>query len=199
MNNEKWLTFPELIDTGRSVRWLRLLAWFAAVCAGFLQIWAVRFWLSPDGNTYLDIASTYLRGDWKNAINAYWSPLFSWLLACCLVIFRPSPYWESTMLHLLNFVAFLFSLLTFEFFFRAFLMVRKQLGWATRESEDLPEVGWWVLGYGLFFSTSLFILSLDITTPDICVAVWTFLIAGLILRIGTTRGSLALFSLLGFT
>jgi hypothetical protein len=199
MNIGKWLPSFELASPGRIVPRLRLLAWSAAVCAGFLEVWAARFWLSPDGNTYLDIASSYLRADWKNAVNAYWSPLFSWLLAFCLAIFHPSSYWESTLLHLLNFVAFLLSLLTFEFFFRAFLRARKQFAWAMRENEDLSETGWWVLGYGLFFSTSLFVLPLNITTPDICVAVWTFLVAGLILRISTSSGSPALFALLGLT
>ncbi len=199
MNIGKWLFSPALSSPGRTLPRLRLLAWLVAVCTGFLQAWAVRFWLSPDGNTYLDIASSYCRGDWKNAVNAYWSPLFSWLLAFCLAIFRPGPYWESTLLHLLNFVAFLLSLLAFEFFFRAFLSARKQLAWTMRENGDLPEAGWWVLGYGLFFSTSFFVLSLNITTPDIWVAVWTFLVAGLILRIRTSSGSPALFALLGIT
>jgi len=182
----------------RSIRRLRALAWLAAVGTGFLQVWAVRFWLSPDGNTYLDIASAYLRGDWKNAVNAYWSPLFSWLLALCLATFHPDAYWESTLLHLLNFAAFLLSLLSFEFFFRNFLRARKQLAWAAAEDEALPEVAWWLLGYGVFFSTSYFVLSLGITTPDIWVAFWTYLIAGLILRIATSGGGLRLFAALGF-
>jgi hypothetical protein len=95
---------------------IRGIFWLVTICAGFLQAWASRFWISPDGINYLDIASAYLRGDWNHAVNAYWSPLFSWLLALCFWVFRPSPYWESTLLHLLNFVGLLLALRSFEFF-----------------------------------------------------------------------------------
>jgi hypothetical protein len=100
----------------RNLRLLRAFFWLATIVTGFLQAWSARFWLSPDGTNYLDIATAYLRGDWKNAVNAYWSPLFSWLLAFSLRVLHPTPYRESTLLHLLNFAALLVSLLSFEFF-----------------------------------------------------------------------------------
>ena len=31
-----------------------------------------------DGVSYLDIGDAYFRGDWKAAVNAYWSPVYSW-------------------------------------------------------------------------------------------------------------------------
>lgn len=40
-----------------------------------------RFQINPDGISYLSIAGNYLAGDWATAINGYWSPLYSWLLA----------------------------------------------------------------------------------------------------------------------
>src|SRR5713226_6377798 len=104
------------LDSPKKLRMLRAAFWAIAILAGFLQTWAARFWLSPDATNYLDIASTYLRADWHNALNSYWSPLFSWILAFALGIFRPVPYWESTLLHLVNFAGFLAALLTFEFF-----------------------------------------------------------------------------------
>jgi len=178
---------------------LRTLFWLITLSAGFLQVWAARFWISPDGNNYLDVASAYLRGDWTHAVNAYWSPLFSWLLALCLGLFRPSSRWESTLLHLLNFVALLLALRSFEFFFQAFLRAQKTLGWTGDAEEPLSDLGWWALGYGLFLSTSLYVLSVSATTPDMFVAVFTYLIAGLILRIWAQRGGWLLFAALGFT
>ncbi len=182
-----------------NLRRLRLFFWIITLGAGFLQVWAARFSMSPDGTCYLDIASAYMRHDWGHAVNAYWSPLFSWLVALCLIIFRPSPYWESTLLHLLNFLALLLALRSFEFFFSGFLRVRKQFGWMDAESETLSELGWWALGYGLFLSTSLYVLSASLTMPDMWVAVLTYLVAGLIVRIWSMGGGWHLFAALGLT
>jgi 4-amino-4-deoxy-L-arabinose transferase-like glycosyltransferase len=182
----------------RNLQLLRAVFWFVTACAGFLQVWSARFSVSPDGNCYLDIASAYLNGDWNHAVNAYWSPLFPWLLAICLWVFHPSPYWESTLLHLLNFIALLVSLLSFEFFFRSFLHLRKHFNWDGENDRELPELAWWALGYGLFLSTSLFILTSSLTMPDMWVAAATYLVAGLILRIWTQGGSWGLFTVLGF-
>jgi 4-amino-4-deoxy-L-arabinose transferase-like glycosyltransferase len=188
----------EPADPRRNLQLLRAVFWFVTACAGFLQAWASRFWISPDGNNYLDIASAYLRGDWNHAVNAYWSPLFSWLLALCLWLFRPSPYWESTLLHLLNFGGLLLALRSFEFFFRAFLRMQKLYSQAAGAEESLSDLGWWTLGYGIFLSTSLFVQSVVSTTPDMWVGVFTYLVVGLLLRIWTQGGGWGLFAALGF-
>src|SRR5437899_2139704 len=133
----------------------RLLAFIL----GFLQTWASRFYIEPDGVNYLDVARAYLRRDWTNALNAYWSPLYSWLLALIQWTFHPSPYWESTFLHLLNFVLFLFALASFEFFFRRFLSFSKVLCPAV-EGEGKPEWAWWTLGYTAFLVCALRLLTL---------------------------------------
>ncbi len=83
---------------------------------GILQAWAGRFYIEHDGVNYLDVANAYARHDWQRAINGYWSPLYSWLLAIVEIVFRPPPYWQSTFLHLLNFLLFMFALIAFEFF-----------------------------------------------------------------------------------
>jgi hypothetical protein len=199
MASERFSSLGEAEDTGQNLKLLRAIFWLVTIAAGFLQAWASRFWISPDGNNYLDVASAYLRGDWTHAVNAYWSPLFSWLLALCLWFFRPSPYWESTLLHLLNFAALLLALRAFEFFFRAFLQMQKQFGGADSANEQLSEWGWWALGYGLFLSTALLVQTVSATTPDIWVSALTFLISGLILRIWTQGGGWLLFAALGFT
>src|SRR5260370_5925675 len=157
------------------LRILRRVCWGIAIVAGCLQVWAARFYPSADGNNYLEIAIAYLRGDWKNAVNAYWSPLFSWLLALCLGIFRPNPYWESTVLHLLNFAGLLVGVRCFEFFFGTFLRIQEQFGSEVKGDLVVPEFGWWVLGYGLFLSSSLLVLSIRVSTPDMWLSALTFL------------------------
>jgi 4-amino-4-deoxy-L-arabinose transferase-like glycosyltransferase len=183
-------------DNRRAVRAVRAFCWTVTICAGFLQAWAVRFSPSPDATNYLDMAGAVLRGDWKNAVNAYWSPLFSWLLALGLKLTGSKPYWESTLLQLVNFAGLLVALWSFEFFFRALLRLRERFA-STDSEEPLSEQGWWVLGYGLFLSTAFFVQAVTTTTPDVWVSAFTYLAAGLILRIRADRGGWRLFALLG--
>jgi hypothetical protein len=45
-----------------------------------------RYCINPDGISYISIAQKYLRGDFADAINGYWGPLYSWLLTPLLLI-----------------------------------------------------------------------------------------------------------------
>src|SRR5260370_2799538 len=189
----------EELDSPRNLRLLRVVFWAIAIVAGFLQAWAARFWLSPDATNYLDIASTYLRADWKHAVNGYWSPFFSWVLALAMGVFHSGPVSECTLLDCVNFGGMLIALGCFEFFLRGLLVVRRKFLGVTGEQEALPELTLWVLGYGIFLSTSLFVLNVAMTTPDIWVAALTYIGAGLILRIQTAGGGSLLFAFLGLT
>lgn len=50
---------------------------YTALGLGLLSVY--QFQINPDGIAYLDIAEKYARGNVWGAINAYWSPLISWL------------------------------------------------------------------------------------------------------------------------
>ncbi len=39
-----------------------------------------QYYLSEDGVSYISIAKKYISGDFSNAVNGYWGPLYSWLL-----------------------------------------------------------------------------------------------------------------------
>jgi hypothetical protein len=171
--------------------------WTVTIAAGLVQALACRFYISGDGNSYLDVASVYLRGDYAKAINGYWSPLYSWLVALVLWVFKPSAYWETTILHLLNFGGLLVALGAFEFFFGNFLAAKQSFAWPEGESIQLPLYAWWMLGYGLFLSATLEVLSMYPTTPDAWVCVVTFLCAGLIVKISMRGGGLRYFATLG--
>jgi hypothetical protein len=47
--------------------------------------------LNADGTSYISIAEKYARGDFRNAINGYWGPLLSWLMAP-LIAFGVGPF-----------------------------------------------------------------------------------------------------------
>ena len=186
-------------DTRRGLRLARTVMWSVTAVAGLLQALSLRFSISGDGNSYLDVASAYLRGDFGNAINAYWSPLYSWLIALVLWIFKPGGYWESTILHLLDFAGLLAALWAFEFFFRAFLAAKARFAPQDRDDSHpkLSLLAWWVLGYGLFFSAMLEVLTMLSTSPDSWVCAVTFLASGLILKISTREGGFGHFAALG--
>jgi len=49
-------------------------------------LYLYRFLTTPDYISYVSIAEKYLAGDLQNAINAYWGPLFSWLMTPLLYL-----------------------------------------------------------------------------------------------------------------
>jgi hypothetical protein len=161
---------------------LRWFFWSLTAITGLAQTWALHFSLALDGNNYLDLASAYLHRDFAQAINAYWSPMYCWMAAIPLS-FLSSGYWESTMLHVLNFAGLLVALRCFEYFFIAFVELAARLR-SSAEQPALDDDHWWLLGYGLFFSTMLGVLTMSPATPDIWVCVVTYLAMGTLLRIG---------------
>jgi len=61
----------------------------AFVIVGCLLIPFYRYELGPDGISYLSIARLYANGFWHEAVNAYWGPLYSWILAALLALHVP--------------------------------------------------------------------------------------------------------------
>lgn len=76
----------------RIIRRGRLMAKRSAILIGvgpaglYVLAWLVvmpkwyRHCINPDGVSYISIAQKYLRGEFQDAINGYWGPLYSWLL-----------------------------------------------------------------------------------------------------------------------
>src|SRR5450759_1326371 len=80
-----------------------VFCWVSAVVLGALYFWNFRNVLDTDEISYLDIADAYSRGDWTNAINSQWSPLYSWVLGGGMALLRPSPKWEFLFMCLVAF------------------------------------------------------------------------------------------------
>jgi hypothetical protein len=189
----------DAVDSLRKVRLVRAVMWVVTITAGLLQALAARFYVTGDGNSYLDVATAYLQKGFANAINGYWSPFYSWLIAFVFWIFKPSRYWESTILHLLVFAGLLVALRAFEFFFSTFLSAKQNFIEPQGASVQVPAFVWWVLGYGLFLSTSLEVLTMAHTSADVWVCAVTFLCSGLILKIWMNGGGLPYFAVLGLS
>jgi hypothetical protein len=132
------------------------------------------------------------------AINAYWSPLYAGLLGLGMRLFTPSPYWELTVAHVVNFFVFVWALGCFDFFLRQ--LIRHQYSQAARYAEGystLPEWAWLVLGYTLFLWSALRWIGLGTLTPDLCVAGFFSLAVGLLFRLRGGAAGWLTWALLG--
>lgn len=61
---------------------------YAAAAAAAWPLY--RFQVNVDGISYISIARKYLNREWLDAVNGYWSPLFSWLLVVPLALKVPT-------------------------------------------------------------------------------------------------------------
>lgn len=137
--------------------------------------------MNADGISYLDIGDAYFRGDWATAINPVWSPLYSLFLGAASFIFRPAMHWQFALVHVVNFFIFVGALACFDFMWSE---IRPSFRPTTQSaSVTLPDPLWWAMGYSLFIWTSLCLIQIWSVTPDILMAGFMFLAAGLIGRI----------------
>ncbi len=193
-----------------SLRWVQRGLWGFAFFLGVLQTWAGLFSLDyTDGISYLDLSDAFRRGDLREALSPYWSPLYPGLLALGFGILRPSPYWEFPALHLINLGLYLLTLITFEYFLRELLRYyRRQFGDLAQNSPSPPtpvsegkpsnllqphnsdllaghttEILFRITAYTLFCYFSLAFLRVPLETPDMCVSAIVYLASGLLLRI----------------
>ena len=156
---------------------LRLALWALAAGLGGLEAFAGRHVVNPDGIAYLDIADAYGRGDWTSALNAYWSPLYSWLLAPAVALARASPVWEFPLAHVVNLGIFVGAVAAFE---ALLVAVARLLG-----ADGAARTALWLWGYALFLRATLTMATLRLVTPDVLVMAVTCLLAALLCRVST--------------
>lgn len=184
-------------SSSRNYLGLRIACWCVALVLGATDAWANRFTMNPDGVSYLDIGDAYWHGDWHNAINATWSPLYSWILGFFLKVVKPSAYWEYPLVHLVNFLIYVTALACFELLLTTYLEDRTIVGrrLAAQGQTGVPGSSWLLLGYSLFVSSGLIVSTL--IAPDMCVAAIVFLAGALELRIRRGTASALTYLLLG--
>jgi hypothetical protein len=153
--------------------------------------------MNPDGIAYLDMGEAFMRGDWTMAINGYWSPLYSWLLGLALRVLAPAPQWEFPVVHAVNFVIFVGALASFDFFWQRVIEWNRQKDAGEAGILGLPQWAWQVLGFALFVWTATQWIEVWAVTPDMCVAAFLYLAAGLLVRIRAGSGHPRVFAALG--
>jgi hypothetical protein len=155
-----------------------------------IQMWMSRGVLDPDGISYSDLAKALLRGDWRNGLSTYWSPLYSWLLALAYEIFRPGMERLIFVAHVLNFVAFLAVLLAWEWLLRE---------WERWKGPPRHRAVVETVGYAVVAWVGLHVVGLGFTSADMIVAALTIVLAILLLRVRAGVARQADFIVLGCT
>lgn len=168
---------------------VRCLARICALTLGLLQAREHCFELNMDDSiSYLEIAHFYLQGNWSMALNAYWSPLYSWLLAGTLALLRPDNYYYLTIFKVVNFLSLLLSMLGFEFLLNEFLARVAAL----RQSESPSLTFIESLAYLMFIVTGIGIGGVWRDTPDLLATAFIYGGTGLLLRQARSQASQSL-------
>ncbi|TWU12617.1 hypothetical protein CA54_14410 [Symmachiella macrocystis] len=167
----------------------------AAIFLGLVYTFGARYRMYPDTVSYLDMGDAYLRGDFANALNAYWGALYSWFLGAAVAMFDPSPHGEVLLVHAVNFSIFLCSLVAFEFCLRS--VFDSQAILRGTGNLKLARTGLVVLLYALYTWSALELVTVSIPTPDLCVSTVVLLVVGIIARIRAGKSSLGIFGGLG--
>ena len=171
-------------------RRIRAGFWFVGIGLAAVQAWVGRQDMNADGISYLDVSDACLRRDWASALNAYWSPLYSWALAAVKLIARPLAIDEFALAHSLNVAVFLGALACFDRFLVRLIRFHK-LSTADRLKDASPMPDWvlLVVGYTAFLWSSLTLIGLGLVTPDLALTGFVYLACSILLdlRLGDTR------------
>lgn len=158
---------PRVWPTFLRVTPLKRIWWIIAIAYGVWFAWLSRYAINPDGVSYLDIGDAWWHGDFRAAVNPYWSPMYSWILGGILRLLKPSMVWEFPAVHLANFLIYLASLACFE-------VLLKQL--------DIKGAWLHSVAYSLFIFGALGLIGMQTVTPDMLVSAFVYLLAALSLK-----------------
>ena len=170
---------------------LAAVLWLACILLAALHCWVGRYSMNPDGVTYMDISDAYRGGHWKAALNPHRSPVYSWLLAPALALTQASPDAEFPAVHAVNFLIFLATLSCFHFLLTGVIRIHPQ--------SVFPN--WALVGaaYAVFLWSTLTVITLELVTPDLCVAAAVYAALGMLLRIRKGDDRWVVFFGLGLT
>jgi hypothetical protein len=119
--------------------------------AAALLHWQHRFSVNPDGVSYFEMARLYGAGEWRDAVNVIWSPLYAWLLVPIVSHFDDRRLQALEAARALQAACVLFSLWT---------------------ASRIPGMSRTVLGAALFGAVVL--IPVGYVTPDLLAMALTF-------------------------
>jgi 4-amino-4-deoxy-L-arabinose transferase-like glycosyltransferase len=177
-------------------RW-RTSLWILMLICWLIEAWSYRHLMTPDGVSYIDIATSCAKGDWGALINAYWSPAYPVVLMLWWLPFRPTPYWQLPLTQILNCLILMVALCCLEYLLNGLIAYQARSAAADRETEPLPAWSLRAIGYTLFFWVSIFLTPPSLDTPDAMILAFVLLAAGMIVRIRDGKAGWLRFAVLG--
>jgi hypothetical protein len=167
------------VKNARAGAWLILLALAGA------QAWSARFYITPDGVSYMDLSDAVITGQWGELLNAYWSPLYPALIGLIRAATRPTPYWEFVVVHALNLALFAASLAGFEYLLAPLRDVARKASGRTSLDTARGLAG----VYAIFGVFTLMMTPLVLPTPDLLVSAASLFAFGALLRLANDAES----------
>jgi hypothetical protein len=177
---------------------LRYFLWAIMIGSWLVEGLSYRYTTLPDGISYFDIASACMKGQWRAAVNAYWSPGYPVLLSFWLSIFHPSAFRELAAIKCFNCLILIVALGCFEYFLRGLLeYTQSDTTGDDRETGPLPVWALRATGYTLFFWISLYLTPPSLDAPDVLVFASILLAAGILVRVAAGADGWLRFAALG--
>lgn len=160
-------------------RMVIVACWLVILIAGAWRAWNSRFFMNPDGMSYLDIGDAFWSGHWPAIFNAYWSPIYPLLLGLTLKLTHPPIAWQFTAIHGLNLLIYLVSASSLGFLLSEIRRARA----ASAPQPDFPAWSIAAAGCVLFLHASLLMIGIHQVTPDLLLSAFIYLAAALQLRL----------------
>src|SRR6266481_5723323 len=154
----------------------------ALLVAGALQNITGRMAMYTDGIHYLDLANCWRRGDWWIAVDAFRSPLYSWIAAVWLAIWNPGMDTMFPSIHLLNFLIFAGVTICFRFCLQQHILTAETRCQTDRKTR-LDPFSWTILGWSLYLIAAIKLTPSHQHAPDMMVMGACFLATGILLRL----------------
>jgi hypothetical protein len=168
--------------------------WILCLLCGAIYAVVDRYAMNPDGLSYVDLASEFLKAGPASLINGYWSPLYPAFIGLLFRVFHPSPNAEFPVVHLANFVVFVITLTCFT------LLVMSLLE-AVQEHHALTPARasrqWIPFSFCMFLWCTTVFIRPSSETPDLCVTAVVLLAGAICCRVVGTGGRTWQFVALG--
>lgn len=144
--------------------------------------------MNADGVSYIDIGESYFRLPPVQAVSSYFSPLYSWIIGAFVVAFRPAAKWEAPLIHLVNYILFLFALWSFTQFVKQLLRFKRQAR-PDERAQSGNEKSWAIVFYALFVWAALRMITLATVAPDMLYTAIVFLLFAQLIHIRLDKGN----------